>query len=1330
MNDSDPNKSADSLEREFTLQFVFDRTQIDRVKLEIEIPRVLYEFSNLSIRVGLTSREHPLLLISSKSLSDMDKSHQVLLKQFIQKLDLRFFRLIDDAGDEFRKQAYEVLSEIEQTLRAFINLSIVDIDILGFEWWRAFGEAQISELQPALDKQKRFGGNLHPLEWTTFEELLQIVTTSISEWNEQHSLSPSDLLVLLENSIDIGDLKNKLNQKLQRFSFWDNIFAPYFRASEEEWKNFKSDLDVIIQQRNKVMHHRPFFYSDLQLLSKKAEKLKELLATRRDLSEQEQESIRKRLDLQQLRVTYGAMILEAAGKKLFYQMIDKLYGATEIDEVLKEFDTIKSLKAAANLNEYQELELLVYAFRTLSKLTSDNLAQAEDIILNQLLPICLRDSEALRTPLGHLRDCLEEWLYQYSEINAFRDRIVDVVVAQLTSTNSNILAACWTASHIGYRREDLVQQLWEIVNSNNSVIGDSALHTLIGLGAGLYERDRLLEELHNRAKNRFGTILAFSLGKLGSPSSLAVILENWFTGEMLEADTFDALIALTAVGHILFQNIEAHELHANTLLKLVELTSSKQELLIRNFYFSNPATKFNTDQLVPTLLSWLVTETGEENFTAWQRHLVELRLEESVLPQQLAGWKTSIPDSLIKVLKQDACTDTKHDLFAATTEGSIKEKTWETLFCLGIPEIFDWFEEAVVSETSRFMQQHIMEMFACLSVKSLPPQIHQWVCASIDLKDAGSDGRVHAQPFAATQVARSAATFEAFESLLNFGFTHDGRPLTNSTNALGAVAVHLVQQNEGVRVVQTLVDAIVNKSKPEYQRIAAAQTLAQIAQRDSEYLYGFLDQLLLVISDDNRSPLEKSSLITILSTLDKWDIPIEMLDRLALWAEEGSSWVGGSSLEVLIRRDRIERYPKLLNETLSLNKTPEGWEFTTGTELADWLPYYIGMLYNMSPAPYLPAIISLLKKARWDAVTQILPWVQLVSQNDGTSNEIVEAIIDRIQSHFSPNYSEPGILNTLAIVGTQRLLSQSWETEWNTWHHDARASLANVLPTISLDSSNFNRRVEILLSLAQDSHYQVRRVAYRSLSELSPDSLFRLCAAWSGRQVDKELQKRAAEILGWLPAILESYEEVRNNLLYSPDPSVREVATKALEEKLYRQFAKDYLELVMSVKEANTRNEDVLHAWPYAEALSRLADDEIIIALEKHLANEKLPPNVQYWIKRILKKTYKQWEKTTKDWPQPWLSWEGVIEEGNGYLEVKGAQIEVAYSIWDKPAREPGEIGQWGGMLSGDLPGDPDFGILEFSNGLKAQVDFTQLFIKFSDESIAIFKGYGERPRQ
>src|SRR5207248_10183532 len=144
------------------------------------------------------------------------------------------------------------------------------------------------------------------------------------------------------------------------------------------------------------------------------------------------------------------------------------------------------------------------------------------------------------------------------------------------------------------------------------------------------------------------------------------------------------------------------------------------------------------------------------------------------------SWHQDLTPTAIPVLRQSACQDTRFAGRSATHEMHIKEAAWGTLLRMGYAEALGWFEEAVSHETNAYLRGDLCDLFACFCVDHLPDDVLASITERYDAKLPDPTGQASAEisiRLGAVKVARSAASRQAFEALLECGLTYDGQPL-------------------------------------------------------------------------------------------------------------------------------------------------------------------------------------------------------------------------------------------------------------------------------------------------------------------------------------------------------------------------------------------------------------------------------------------------------------------------------------------------------------------------------------------------------------------------
>jgi hypothetical protein len=1018
--------------------------------------------------------------------------------------------------------------------------------------------------------------------------------------------------------------------------------------------------------------------------------------------------------------------------EVYNRLLQQFYDGFNTDEVLQALKQLEGLQGSGELSTKERYELQVHAFRTLRELTAETPDVAEVLILEYLLPQCLVTHPDASIELHQHRECLADWLNQYPETvrHDLRDKVLDRLYQHLQS--SEPVVACWLVSRIGYRTDEVVDALWNIVRQDDDEIGDTAIHTLTSLGVPLVQREPILSELHRRAASRYNHSLVSALAQLADPSSIRVVFNHWLTPDTCELKPIYGSLVFNIPRCVLDARSDNAALQDEVWQLLTDLAEERPDEFSHEFYLGKTAPSCNSVLVVPVMLEWLGKETEGRNNPAWGRYLIGLRLEECVRPRQLKGWEQSLNTAAIELLRQDACQDTGVDGFWTTEEDMVKKKAWETVLRAGHADALNWFDEAVVSETGRFLQQKIIECFALFRFESLPEIIMKWITEEYDELSARKDSREFMRRMAAFRMARSSASREAFDALLNFGFTHQGKAMMQSVYALTEVALHLIG-NGDTSVVDELVEAAVDRAQ-EHQRAAAAYALDHIAFRFPSLLLKHADRIVPTLYDPRREHYERGTLISVLGQLSEWQIPDELLRDMEVWAHESDGWVQGSSLEALARHERLHKCHDLLSKVLRLQRVGEKWDLEPNVERFKGAPHIIGLLYHNHPEAFTPAIASLVRTLDWLSIPQVF---ETLRYSHGEPNQsalpraIKDALVERIREKQSRTFGETEIFRLLAELTPKELTQEQWRGFWDNWLPDSRAALADALGEANLESATRGGAISHLQSLTGDGQYAVRRAAYRGLARQSMDALYRLCLSWSVAS-NVEVRQRVAEACGWLEGVntedgSDAFEKLYQDLVTDREKSVREAAERTWKERRKRLWAEQYLSIIMNVK--GQTNEEILAAWRYGEALVHIGDDSCIRALREHLSKESLPPNTRYWIQQIIEKMQENWRKTTREWPEPWFAWEGAVKKGRGKVQIPEEEMyEIEYSIWSQPASalsEKHRLDRWGGAIWPIPPTllRPGDGMVELEDGRQGRI-----IIKRIHGDTAIFVGTGPYP--
>jgi hypothetical protein len=1013
------------------------------------------------------------------------------------------------------------------------------------------------------------------------------------------------------------------------------------------------------------------------------------------------------------------------------QRIDDAGRVAEVVDLLQELDR---LRQSGELSDKDTYGLQVPAFHALRRLTLESPVDAEDLVLRYLLPLCLARSSDAGVILHRLRECLVEWLNQYPGEDVrgqLRDAVLERVYPRLGSTDPT--PACWLISQIGYRTDRAVDLLWDLAAESDDETGDTALTALVDLGIQTGDRERVLRELHRRASARCNPSLRSALATMADPTSIAVVSNRWLRSSDLALRDLDRSLVFNVLRAVLDSESDDSAVQDSTWQMLVDLVGERPDEFFPEFSLGHTAPVCNSTLVVPTMLEWLGEQYEDDGKASRARYLIGLRLQECTRPRQLEGWRHIRNAQALELLRADACLDTGTDGFWTTMEARSKKIAWETLLRAGFARALEWFDEAVLSETSRFTQQSLIEWFSLFRFESLPQAILGWITEDAVHAREEKDSREFMRRMAATRMARSSASREAFDALLRFGFTSDGKAMMPSVLAVAEVAGFLLANGDSA-VIEDLVHTAAHGEK-QHQRVAAAYAIEHIASSSPLLLMPHTDELVSIAFDTERDAVERGTILNALSYLEKWKIPGRLLHQMKTWARQSERWVGGGSLHALARRGHLHDDPQLLCAVLGLRQVAGKWDVAPDCERFEWVPYTIGLLYYEDPEVFAPAVASLLRDLEWARVAQILGWLDHTHGAPGQpepAEAIKDALLRRARERQRSISAETETIRLLGKLAPEELVRETWSDEWQQWLADSRVALADALGEARLAFDSEARALVDLTLLARDSQYAVRRAAYRGISRRSVDALRDLCALWSGAS-SVELRWRAAEACGWIddeahPNNATTFQELYRRLAADRDKVVRSAAERARQERRKRLWARHYVSIVTRVE--GRSNQEILDAWRYGEALARTGDDSCTVALREHLNRKwnSLPPNARYWFQQIIKGLEENWRKATREWPDPWFAWKGTVHEGAGSIHTRGEKsIEIKYSIWSQPRAAPSEplVMDWGGAvwpIPFPLLGPHDV-IIEVEGNRRGRILITR-----TSGDTAIFLGSGPCP--
>jgi hypothetical protein len=381
------------------------------------------------------------------------------------------------------------------------------------------------------------------------------------------------------------------------------------------------------------------------------------------------------------------------------------------------------------------------------------------------------------------------------------------------------------------------------------------------------------------------------------------------------------------------------------------------------------------------------------------------------------------------------------------------------------------------------------------------------------------------------------------------------------------------------------------------------------------------------------------------------------------------------------------------------------------------------------------AVCTFLKARDWMHVAALVHLLDMIYQKGLPPPQGVhDALLQRIRLHQSPAEAETNVFHLLRRWAPAILVDQPWERYWNDWLPDARVSVADAIGECSFAKrENQERAIALLLLLARDGRYAVRRSAYRALSRQSDESLYRFCVTavhsigQEGSLPTLELRKRGAEACAWIRSD-QIFDEIYEQYATDPERSVLETVERMFAERRMRMEAALYLKAILGVSKGETH--EILSAWRFGHALMRIGDDTCIRAIRAHMGSSPPPPNVRYCLAQIVEGMEESWRKTTQKWPEPWNFWEGAIQEGQGIISLgPGEDHRVRYTLWLQPAVNTTTSGAWGGIAS--LKDELDMFELSIEGAMLILPDGSRGAVQIRNNSLTdlTFSGIGPYPR-
>ena len=320
--------------------------------------------------------------------------------------------------------------------------------------------------------------------------------------------------------------------------------------------------------------------------------------------------------------------------------------------------------------------------------------------------------------------------------------------------------------------------------------GDVVFSTLVSLGVATGQRPVLLKELHRRVGERLNNSLFFVLSQLADESTLTLLTATHPPIPVQEASDGD-LYSLAGILALVADRAGAGPVCDRVVEALEKLYQAKPQALAGAIFLNSGilprCDSRKTARFVATLLA---EEDDTEEKTTHAFWLLDHRLSGCVRPAQQEGFAEGLSEAAMSLLGArvlKAGTDTSRGL---TFEGDSKRCAVDTALTFGAHTALGWLDAILATEANPYLRHQLLETYSAFRIEPLPAAVRKWITEEIDVKGPDSDPEWILRT-AASRLARSAATAEAFEVLLHPGLTVDGQVMRSTIEALTEVALML-----------------------------------------------------------------------------------------------------------------------------------------------------------------------------------------------------------------------------------------------------------------------------------------------------------------------------------------------------------------------------------------------------------------------------------------------------------------------------------------------------------------------------------------------------------
>lgn len=890
-----------------------------------------------------------------------------------------------------------------------------------------------------------------------------------------------------------------------------------------------------------------------------------------------------------------------------------------------------------------------------------------------------------RYGIQQIRENVGDWLRKlpWEHRSRLTPEITSLAIASLARDNWK--QACWLLSSVGWRDPLAEEALWKGSHGIKTERADLFFCTLLDLGVPETKRSLYLAEAHQRYRDRKNRSNIHSIYILADVSSLQVLRKELPKGNQTENDKMVWLFLPQTIAHI--ANRKNTEKEASQAIDLLEvlLDHHAAETQRSIFLGGTVVPKCNSRKAVRLLLELVTKEVKAKEQNSLM--LLVRRLEECVGSNQVRALNLSrnkIP--LKKLFKKVLTKENEYKGRDLTFDADVKDHLWNLCLALGTDKADAIGYSLIEADENPYTQFKVLADLACLSLHPLPPRIVRWASepATPNPDNTGTD---EIQRMESIRVVASAGTIEAFRVLLHSEYTTLlGHTLADSADGLAYLAVTLGRQEKHRDyVIKELFDVLENGPKgPQPGAVSSALSdLAYVGLLNRSHFQRII-RYLLEEPDWTQKPVVKARLVAALSAAPAQLITEELIAKLESWAELPDRLLSTSCLETLIKQGQFPGRIGRLDARLKFDR-PGSSHNLQPRDPNDVNGGIYAMLAYRDPEKYRTDFASYLEGCAFSSLVEAVETLGRLQSKEPSAavflSDWAEALIRRAIANNTRYNSESYLFDLLRKQSPMQLATTPWADHTAKWTAETREALATALGSLPVDAKSGTQVTGALTALLNDTHFGVRRAAFRSLSRLAPELLGAIADSLA-KSASPGSRKLATEAVYWVPVDLRNRTDWRKLVLKlreDPAKEVRDALWKSEQSARKIEWAQKYQEALLAV--ATGSNTEVLKAWKFASAIAHVGDDETTAALGNFLKSKNLPANFQRFLIRTIHALEKNWDKCRKKWPEPFALGSATTKTGTGTVTIDGIDLPVDYLVWERPDVLQPTILSWGGTV-------------------------------------------------